>query len=83
MQLIKSAPPPARSNLQQKLSLPNRAPDLYPAFVPTTLVECVPNFSEGRDEGVVRSIVDAIGSAPGALVLGWEMDRDHNRSVVT
>jgi glutamate formiminotransferase len=47
------------------------------------VIECVPNFSEGRDEGVVRSIVDAIGTAPGVLVLGWEMDRDHNRSVVT
>jgi glutamate formiminotransferase len=47
------------------------------------VIECVPNFSEGRDEGVVRSIVDAIGGAPGVLVLGWEMDRDHNRSVVT
>jgi glutamate formiminotransferase len=47
------------------------------------VIECVPNFSEGRDAGVVRSIVDAIGGAPGVLVLGWEMDRDHNRSVVT
>ncbi|HEV1285136.1 MAG TPA: glutamate formimidoyltransferase [Bryobacteraceae bacterium] len=47
------------------------------------MIECVPNFSEGRDEGVVRSIVESIGGAPGVLVLGWEMDRDHNRSVVT
>jgi glutamate formiminotransferase len=47
------------------------------------VIECVPNFSEGRDESVVRSIVEAIGSAAGVLVLGWEMDRDHNRSVVT
>jgi glutamate formiminotransferase len=31
----------------------------------------------------MRSIVEAIGSAEGVLVLGWEMDRDHNRSVVT
>lgn len=47
------------------------------------MIECVPNFSEGRDEGIARSIVGAIGSAPGVLLLGWEMDRDHNRSVVT
>jgi glutamate formiminotransferase len=47
------------------------------------VIECVPNFSEGRDEGVLRSIVEAIGGADGVLVLGWEMDRDHNRSVVT
>jgi glutamate formiminotransferase len=47
------------------------------------VIECVPNFSEGRDEGVMQSIVDAIGSVHGVLLLGWEMDRDHNRSVVT
>ena len=47
------------------------------------MIECVPNFSEGRDKAVVRTIVEAIGSAAGVLVLGWEMDRDHNRSVVT
>jgi len=47
------------------------------------VIECVPNFSEGRDEGVVRSIVEAIGSVRDVLVLGWELDRDHNRSVVT
>src|SRR6185437_15435284 len=38
--------------------------------------------SEGRDRGKVRAIVDAI-SAPGVLLLGWEADSDHNRSVVT
>jgi glutamate formiminotransferase len=47
------------------------------------VIECVPNFSEGRDEAVVRSIAGAISSASGVLLLGWEMDRDHNRSVVT
>jgi glutamate formiminotransferase len=46
------------------------------------VIECVPNFSEGRDEGAVRSIVEAIQSA-GVLVLGWELDLDHHRSVVT
>jgi glutamate formiminotransferase len=47
------------------------------------VIECVPNFSEGRDEDVVRRIVESISSAKGVLVLGWEMDGDHNRSVVT
>jgi glutamate formiminotransferase len=47
------------------------------------VIECVPNFSEGRDESILRSIVDAIGSARDVLLLGWEMDGDHNRSVVT
>jgi len=47
------------------------------------MLECVPNFSEGRNSGVVRAIVDAIQSTPGVLLLGWESDTDHNRSVVT
>jgi glutamate formiminotransferase len=47
------------------------------------VIECVPNFSEGRDERVVQSIAETIGNTKGALLLGWEMDRDHNRSVVT
>jgi len=47
------------------------------------MLESVPNFSEGRDADVVAAIVDAIQSTPGVLLCGWEMDRDHNRSVVT
>ena len=49
----------------------------------TRMLECVPNFSEGRDAGVVAAIVEAIQSTPGVLLCGWEMDADHNRSVVT
>jgi glutamate formiminotransferase/formiminotetrahydrofolate cyclodeaminase len=47
------------------------------------IVECVPNFSEGRREEVVGQIKEAIASVPGAKVLDWEMDADHNRSVIT
>ena len=47
------------------------------------MLECVPNFSEAHNQGVVRAIVDTIQSAPGVLLLGWESDEDHNRSVVT
>jgi glutamate formiminotransferase len=47
------------------------------------LVECVPNFSEGRDEARVRAIADAISSVPGAVLLDLEMDPDHHRSVIT
>ena len=47
-----------------------------------TLVECVPNFSEGRDTGKVDAIVEAVRSA-GAVVLDRTSDADHNRSVVT
>jgi len=47
------------------------------------VVECVPNFSEGRRKDVVDKIVFSIRSVPGIKVLDVEMDADHNRSVVT
>jgi len=47
------------------------------------LVECVPNFSEGRKPETVREIARAIESVKGASVLGRHMDADHNRSVIT
>jgi glutamate formiminotransferase len=47
------------------------------------VVECVPNFSEGRDPRVVESLVEAVEAVEGALVLGTHVDADHNRSVVT
>ncbi|MEQ1857362.1 MAG: glutamate formimidoyltransferase [Longimicrobiales bacterium] len=46
------------------------------------VIECVPNFSEGRDLTLVRSLVEAIAGA-GAEVLDWSADPDHHRSVVT
>ena len=49
----------------------------------TQLVECVPNFSEGRDASKVDAIVEAIRSVRGIAILDREMDADHNRSVVT
>ena len=47
------------------------------------LVECVPNFSEGRDASVVDAIVAEIASVPGVRLLDKEMNADHNRAVVT
>jgi glutamate formiminotransferase len=47
------------------------------------IVQCVPNFSEGRRQDVIVSIVAAMGSTPGAQVLDAQSDLDHNRSVVT
>ena len=47
------------------------------------VLECVPNFSEGRDSAVVRAIAGAIAQVPGVLLLGAESDSDHNRSVMT
>jgi glutamate formiminotransferase len=48
----------------------------------STLVECVPNFSEGRDKSKVDAIVDAL-KMPGVYLLDREMDADHNRCVIT
>src|SRR5271157_6564992 len=48
-----------------------------------TLIECVPNFSEGRDAAVVEAIVRALLAGPDVYLLDREMDADHNRSVVT
>lgn len=47
------------------------------------VLECIPNFSEGRDLDVVDAIVDAIACVPGVLLLRRESDGDHNRSVIT
>ncbi len=47
------------------------------------LIECVPNFSEGRDREKVTALVDAARSAAGVVMLDQEMDADHNRSVLT
>src|SRR3984957_2109555 len=47
-----------------------------------TLIECVPNFSEGSDRNKVRAIVDAM-RVDGVSLLDWSLDSDHNRSVVT
>lgn len=46
------------------------------------IVECVPNFSEGEDEGKLRQIICAM-RVEGVSLLDWSMDADHNRSVVT
>lgn len=46
------------------------------------MVECVPNFSEGRDARRVEAIVAAM-YVPGVRLLDWTKDPDHNRSVVT
>lgn len=47
------------------------------------LVECIPNFSEGRQAGTVRALVAAIRTMPNVFLLDEEMDADHHRSVLT
>jgi len=48
-----------------------------------SLVECVPNFSEGRRTETVERLAQAISSVPTACVLDTHIDPDHNRSVIT
>lgn len=47
------------------------------------IVECVPNFSEGRRPEVLEAIINAALTANGVVLLDHEMDADHNRAVVT
>jgi len=47
------------------------------------IVECVPNFSEGRRREIIDEIVAALASVEGVRVLDVQSDADHNRSVVT
>ena len=46
------------------------------------IVECVPNFSEGRDKAKIDTIIDAM-KMDGVYLLDREMDADHNRCVIT
>ena len=47
------------------------------------LVQCVPNFSEGRDKENLEKILDEIRAVEEVKLLDYSMDKDHNRSVVT
>jgi len=48
-----------------------------------TIIECVPNVSEGRDTGSIEAIAAAVRSAPGVRLLDVSSDASHNRSVLT
>ncbi|MGH9899405.1 MAG: glutamate formimidoyltransferase [Pyrinomonadaceae bacterium] len=47
------------------------------------IVECVPNFSEGRKTSTIESIAQSIEQVPNSHVINIHMDADHNRSVIT
>ncbi len=47
------------------------------------IVECVPNFSEGRNEATLRALVEAVRAVSGAALLDHTMDTDHHRAVLT
>ena len=48
-----------------------------------TIIECVPNISEGRDRGSIEAMAAAVRSAPGVRLLDVSSDASHNRSVLT
>ena len=48
-----------------------------------TIIECVPNISEGRDRGSIEAIAAAVRSTPGLRLLDVSSDASHNRSVLT
>ena len=47
------------------------------------LIECVPNFSEGRNPQVIARLVESVEGVAGVAVLNVHVDPDHNRSVLT
>ncbi len=50
---------------------------------PVKIMECVPNFSEGRDPEKVKEIAAAVAAVSGVSLLDYSWDHDHNRSVIT
>lgn len=51
--------------------------------MPNRLVECVPNFSEGRRRDVIEAVLGAVRAVPGVTVLNVQSDESHNRTVLT
>ncbi len=47
------------------------------------IVQCIPNFSEGKDQTVIGALVETAGSVPGVTLLDHSSDASHNRSVFT
>jgi len=47
------------------------------------IVECVPNFSEGRDLDIIKAVIGQISAIEGVKLLGADPDRDYHRTVVT
>jgi glutamate formiminotransferase len=49
----------------------------------TQIVECIPNFSEGRNKALINELADAVRSSPGVMLLNCSFDGNHNRTVLT
>jgi len=55
----------------------------FPMIASDKIVECVPNFSEGRDTVKMEKIIDCFRGKTGVKLLDYSNDRNHNRMVVT
>jgi len=47
------------------------------------IVQCVPNFSEGKDQILIEKIVEPLKNKSGFKLVSYESDKDYNRTVVT
>ena len=47
------------------------------------IIECVPNFSEGRKAETIEALLSAIRAISGVVLLDRQSDADHNRTVIT
>lgn len=47
------------------------------------IIECIPNFSEGRNQDIIKGLEEAARSVPGCALLNLQSDENHNRSVLT
>ena len=56
---------------------------LHPGVDLAALIQCVPNFSVGRDRAAIEAIAEAVRQTPGVRLADWSADQDHNRLVVT
>jgi glutamate formiminotransferase / formiminotetrahydrofolate cyclodeaminase len=56
---------------------------MFKTFMDKRIIECVPNFSEGRDMSVIKQITDVIESVEGVSLLDVDPGKDTNRTVVT
>src|SRR3989449_5067860 len=76
----KRDPRARRASIHSAFRIPHSALEVS---MPSPLVECVPNFSEGRNAATIEALRLALTSVPGVRLLDVQADAAHNRSVFT
>src|SRR5881296_3352454 len=69
-----------RAFIDSRFRIPHSALEVT---MPSPLIECVPNFSEGRNAATIEALRRAITGVPGVALLDVQADAAHNRSVFT